>query len=143
MKRKSVAKKFFFYNGLLFILTLLYATAFRLSSALGKNVFSCKFLERTGIYCPACGGSRSLIYLLSFDFKESFLFFPPLIVSLVLITIVDFFVLFYLFSGNERYLKSIRLEILIVIPFSVILFFFIRFILLFFGIDYIGDVLYS
>lgn len=141
MKRKIIALKLFVCNGLLFVLTLLYAVAFRLSGELGKNVFACKFLERTGIYCPACGGSRALIHLLNFNIKESFLFYPPLLISLVLITIVDLFVLFYIVNGNERYLKVARAEVFIIIPFTVLLFFFIRSVLLLFGIDYIGEVL--
>ena len=141
MKRKRIAARLFICNGILFVLTLLYATSFKLSKAVGSDIFACKFLSRVGIYCPACGGSRALLYLLDFKFLKSFLYYPPLLITLFLIIIVDLFALLYVLNGNEKYLKLTRAEIFIIVPFSMLLFFFIRTALLFLGVDYIGDVL--
>ena len=37
-----------------------------------ENEISCIVKETLSIYCPGCGGSRSLRALLSFDFIKSF-----------------------------------------------------------------------
>ncbi len=37
---------------------------------------SCSFFTATGIYCPGCGGTRSVLYLLQGNIVRSFLYHP-------------------------------------------------------------------
>ena len=141
MDRKRVFMKFVFYNGALLLATALYAVAFKLAEASDSDLFACHFLENVGIYCVACGGSRSLIYLLDFKFLKSFIYYPPLIFTLTLIIIVDILTLLALIKNDRKYLGFARAEVFISVPVVMIINFFARTVLLFFGVDFIGDVL--
>ena len=107
--------------------------------SLGEELIKCSFKHRFRLYCPGCGGSRSLSALLDFDFLRSFILFPALPITVLIL--LYFFVTYLLafIKNDEKILRAFKPEILIVIPSVIILNFFIRNALLFFGIDLIGD----
>jgi hypothetical protein len=61
-----------------------------------KYLLPCAYKSLFGIDCPICGFQRSLLLLIKGNIKESFLFYPPLIPSLLLIV----FVFLYLINNN-------------------------------------------
>ena len=134
---KELMTAFVLYNSVLLAVTVVYAVAFVTLGDTG--IFRCAFLSRFGFYCPGCGGSRSLIALLSFDFVSSFIYYPPLILSLWLIIFADAVTLLSLVTKNMKYAKLFRREYFIFLPAVIFLSYAVRLILLLFGIDPIGD----
>ena len=140
--RRKIILIFSLFNSLIILSTALFCIVFKPENIIenGKT-YTCIFQKLFNFYCPGCGGTRSLAYLLSFDFKNSFLYYPPIIIGLLL---VFYFNIILIFAFKKNSLSIINrfdfLEFLI-IPISVFLTFFIRNILLLFGIDFIGDIL--
>ena len=54
------------------IFAILFFTDFEVISRLP----GCAFFERTGVYCPGCGGTRAVICLIRGDVIRSFMFHP-------------------------------------------------------------------
>jgi hypothetical protein len=100
-----------------------------------KNIVgSCSFHDLLGFYCPGCGGSRSLNALLSFNFIKSFVFYPAIQITSLIILYVDV-LLFMSFIKNRNFLTLIRKWMFISVCAVIILNFIIRNILLLSGID--------
>lgn len=82
-------EKIFYILGKIFliigILTLivLYVTDFKIISGIAK----CVFFEKTGLYCPGCGGTRAVISLLRGNIVLSFLYHPFVIFFTVTYTV--------------------------------------------------------
>ena len=53
-------------------IAILYFTDFQIIAWFPR----CDFFTRTGLYCPGCGGTRSVISLIRGDIIKSFLFHP-------------------------------------------------------------------
>ncbi len=106
----------------------------------GKT-YTCIFQSLFNIYCPGCGGTRSIGYLLSFDLKKAFVFYPPIFIGIFLVFYFDI-ILFISFKKNTlSLLGRFKYFEFLLIPLSIILTFFIRNIFLHFGIDFLGDIL--
>ena len=103
----------------------------------------CFFKEVTHFYCPACGGTRSVMALLHLDIKRAFLSNP---------TVVYTAILFLWCIGGWTIKKLTDKDIKIMKPrlwmlnFGACMFFgfaVIRNIMVYqFGYDYLGDILY-
>ncbi len=103
-------------------------------------VGSCVFLETFSLYCPGCGGSRSLNALLNFNILKSFIYYPAIPVTAALILYCDAAVLYSILK--ERYkIREIKYQLFLIIPAVIILNFIIRNVILFFGIDLLGNVI--
>ena len=122
------------FNIFILALSVLYDLLFE------KNLISgCIFLKALGFYCPGCGGSRSLNALLDFQPIKSFIYYPPLIISALIILYTDFYtVRSVIKNGNIR---MPRFRVFLIIPICIILNFLVRNILLLFGIDILGNIL--
>ena len=134
---RELVRSLVIYNFLLLLVTLAYAVAFLLLRDTG--IFNCAFLSRFGFYCPGCGGSRSLIALLSFDFLSSFIYYPPLVLSLGLILFADITAVLSVVTKNMKFAKFFRREYFMFVPAVIFLSYAVRLILLLFGVDPIGD----
>lgn len=66
------------------------------------TVFSvgCAFKNAFGIYCPGCGGSRSLNALLNFRLLRSFIYYPAIPYTAAVILLFDIDLLFALIKGR-------------------------------------------
>ena len=98
--------------------------------------FYCKYMW---LYCPACGGTRAMWYLLHFDLLHSFIYNPfvPILAAIVLYCDVRALVSFIKGRNKFFYLSEKLTWILVG---SLLTFWIIRNILLvFFGYDPIGD----
>ena len=51
---------------------------------MAKINFSCVMYDLTGLYCPGCGGTRSINYLLNGHFLTSFIYHPFVITALLM-----------------------------------------------------------
>ena len=106
----------------------------------GKYV--CRFQELFRLYCPGCGGSRSVKSLLKFDLVAAFLSYPPMLVMLAIFVALDTRLLISLIKDDFSVVLRFKLNTLILIPVAILLHFFVRNILLLsFGIDYLGDII--
>ncbi|MBO4327280.1 MAG: DUF2752 domain-containing protein [Clostridia bacterium] len=86
---------------LLFALGVIYAilsaAGIDLYSKLGLTKLKCTFHEITGLYCPGCGGTRSLLRLLHLDIIGSILLHPvPVYLAALCINYVVRFIFAYL-----------------------------------------------
>jgi hypothetical protein len=64
-------------------------------------VFPCVFKEITGIACPTCGSTRSLICLSRFDIFSAFRFNPLVFIGIILFSLWGLYGFYVLFSGNK------------------------------------------
>ena len=128
-------------NSVIFIISLSYVIYFNLSE--GTEFFPpCKFKESFHLYCPGCGGSRSLRALFSFDFIESFILYPPIIISSLIILYYDILLLLSIIKKDTKYTDKFKFYPMILIAVSIILTFVVRNILLIYcGYDPIGDLI--
>lgn len=136
MGKSKLFKSFLFYNILLLFVTVLFLSVYFVSEAHGVNLFECIVHRELGIYCPGCGGTRSLIFLLRLDFINCFLSYPPLLPSLLLIVLADSLFLLSVVFKNERLFKLFKIEYFLIIPALIIINFLIENTLLFCGISY-------
>lgn len=117
------------------VLAFIYNILFE-ESLIGK----CVFLDTFGLYCPGCGGSRSLNFLLNFDLINSFIYYPPIIITVLILLYANLRLLLAIIKKTETVTK-IDYRLFLIIPVAIILNFVIRNILLFFGIDLLGNIL--
>ena len=104
-------------------------------------VFGCAMKQVFHLYCPGCGGTRAVNSLLHFDIVRSFLY-NPLILYMAGVAAFYFFKAIYLLikdKGNT--ILSLDLRVLWAFLWIMLGFFVLRNILLvFFGIDYMGEL---
>ena len=100
----------------------------------------CAFLSVFGFYCPGCGGSRSLNALLELKLIKSFIYYPPILITSLLLLYTDYRILVSIIKKEER-IQKISYKIFLIIPITIILQFIVKNVLLLFGIDILGNVL--
>ena len=107
----------------------------------GREAVECYFKHTFLMYCPGCGGSRSLVYLLRFDIIRSFMYFPALPISALLILDVDIRAVISFVKNSFEPLKNFKVNSILIIPAVIIFTFILRNVLLLaFGIDLLGDI---
>ena len=121
----------------LLMASLIYAHIF----SVNPESLDCVVKRTFSFYCPACGGSRALWELLHLKVIKSFVLYPPIIVSVLVILSYDARLVLSVIKNSDMYTKDYKFYPFILIPVSIILNFAVRNILLLFGIDYIGDIL--
>ncbi|MBQ7332986.1 MAG: DUF2752 domain-containing protein [Clostridia bacterium] len=141
-ERRKIIFFFIVFNFLLLLFTLFFCFFFSPNDVIenGKN-YTCVFQKIFNIYCPGCGGTRSLGYLLSFDFKNSFIYFPPIFVGIFLILWMEILFIISIKKNSFEPIKNHKYFEFLLIPISIMLTFLVRNVFLFFGIDLIGDFL--
>ena len=139
--RKKYLRNLLFINLSLIIASAIYVLIFVFVFKNG-SVSLCFMKERLNMYCPGCGGSRSLMALLRLDFAESFILYPPLIIAVPVIFELDVRMIICAVSRSEKYMQYYSYKRFYIIALAIILNFFIRNILLyFFKIDFLGDIM--
>ena len=137
--QKKTLLVFIFANLILLTVSALYAHI--IAEAGGKDIVGCAMKRLFFIYCPGCGGSRSLLHLFRLDFISAFKLYPPMAVLLFFLIDIEVRALLSIVKDKPRYLASFKLSSLLIIPAVLLLHFFIRNLLLVeFGIDPIGDL---
>ena len=103
-------------------------------------VGNCVFLSVFGFYCPGCGGSRSLNALLNFNPLRSFIYYPPIIITSLILLYTDIMLVISTVK-NEKRIIGLSYKIFLLIPVSIIIQFALKNVLLLFKIDLLGNVL--
>ena len=130
-------------NAALFTASLIYAHITSLSMESGIEAVSCIFKHNMKLYCPGCGGSRSLVYFLRLDILRSFIYYPALPVCALLVLDADVRAIISLIKDSPGAILGFKINALIIIPIIIILNFIIKNILLVcFGIDILGDIIF-
>lgn len=139
MKLNKEIKNFIFLHlGLLLGTVAFYLTVFLTRLAV-PNI-KCPFLDIFHMYCPGCGGTRAVTALLSGQFLDSFLYYPPIIIFAAFIFLYDIYFLMCLKFRRHR-LPAFPLWTLYVIVGIIGVWFVLRNILYFaFGFDPLGDL---
>lgn len=137
--RKKIIFQFFLPLFLLIVISVIYKILTDSALSKGEELIKCPFKYSFHMYCPGCGGSRSLSALLSFDVVRSFILFPALPLTVIILADLFLRALISFIKNDERYIKNFKINLLIIIPAVIILNFFVRNILLLYGIDLIGD----
>ena len=101
----------------------------------------CNFQRIFHIYCPGCGGSRSLRALVRLDLVSSFICFPPLPLSLPILGYAEYLLVRGIIDSDARRILKFKPWILIIPAAMIILNFLARNVLLLNGIDVLGDIL--
>lgn len=127
-------------NSSLLFFAIAYTTYFILTKDSPAEI-KCAVKEAFGFYCPGCGGSRSLKAFLKLDFINSFILYPAIPVSAVLVLSYDIRLLLSVIKRDMRYTSNYKFYPFLLIPIVIILNYAIKNLLLYFGIDLIGDIL--
>ena len=101
----------------------------------------CNFQRVFHIYCPGCGGSRSLRALVRLDLVSSFIFFAPLPLSLPILGYAEYLLVRGCLLGEPREILRFKPWVLIIPAVLIVLNFLVRNALLLNGIDVLGDIL--
>lgn len=126
-------------DGGLLLLSVLFAVAYTVAEVHGSLLFDCVFRRTLGIYCPGCGGSRAVLCLLRFDVIKAVFYYPPLPVACLWLLAFNIVYILDLAQKTDRYSAKFPARTAYAIPVAIILCFFVRLILLFCGIDALGD----
>lgn len=101
----------------------------------------CHFQNVFHFYCPGCGGSRSLRALVRFDLVRSFICYPPLPLSLPIVGYAEYLLILGVAKSDARQITRFKVSLLIIPAALILINFAARNILLFNGIDFLGDIL--
>lgn len=134
-ERKKLILLFLIINLSVLSIAFIYNLLFK-----NSLIYDCVFLSVFGLYCPGCGGSRSLNALLKFDFLKSFIYYPPILITSLILLYTDFRIIVSIVK-NDTAVRKLDYRLFLIIPISIIIQFLVKNILLFFGIDLLGSVL--
>lgn len=138
LNRKQQWAVFAAINGILLFVLLFFPFYWKYIMVLPFN--KCTMLENLRLYCPACGGTRAFHAIMDLDILSAFVYNP--IVPLGAIGFIAYEI------GMVKYLILKRDRELFVKPwviYAVLIFwgvyFIVRNVLLFYGIDLVGDII--
>jgi hypothetical protein len=95
----------------------------------------------SGIYCPGCGSTRAVFALLRGDLIASFLYYPTLLLTILLTLYWDTVLVISLIKKNEKINRLAPWWIWLAIPFLILIQWAVRNILFFTsGYDPLGDL---
>lgn len=69
----------------------------------GKIAIACVFYEITGLYCPGCGITRSILSLIDGDIYQAFRYNPIIFIDIPLIIITS--IIDFIYKDNKKVKK--------------------------------------
>ncbi len=87
---------------------------------LKNNMIDCMWVKLLGSECPGCGTQRSIIFLLEGNLKDSFMTYPALIPTIILI----FFMISHLifkFKNGARWIMFLFITTLLIMIINYII----------------------
>ena len=138
--RRGACALFFSFNAAILLVCLLYLFVMKIYDTHASEPF-CSFQNAFHLYCPGCGGSRALRYLLTLRLPSAFVAYPPIFVGVGIIIYAEILLILGIKKEDPYYINNFKIQSLTLFPLAAILFFFIRNALLFAGIDFLGDIL--
>ncbi len=137
-EKRRAALIFVAANAAIVLIAVIYVLIFLRSD--GAGIFVCPFKDTLFIYCPGCGGTRSVYYLLTLDFVNSFIYNPAVPITALILLDIDIRAVISIIKTDMSALRSFRGKIFYLIPIVILVNFVLRNILLYrFGIDLLGD----
>ncbi|MBO7304537.1 MAG: DUF2752 domain-containing protein [Clostridia bacterium] len=144
MDKRGLRKNLYiliFMNLALILFAIVYTLYFNYTKGTEHEI-KCITQEKFGIYCPGCGGSRSLNAFMHLDFYKSLFYYPAIPVAAILVLTYDVQLVITLIKKDTSYTEERKFYSFILIPIVIILTFVIRNVLLFvFKIDTLGDII--
>ena len=100
----------------------------------------CNMVEVLHLYCPACGGTRAVGAILRFDILSAFKYNPIVPIGAAGFVVYEAVMIKHLITKTERdyFIKPWMIYVILIIW---AVYFVVRNILLFCGIDLIGDII--
>ena len=140
--RRRILFWFLILNISLLSASIIYGFVTAEALAEGREAVECVFKHNMKMYCPGCGGSRSLLYLLRFDIIDSFIYYPALPLMLLFVIDIDIRAFISFIKDSTAALSGFNKMSLVSIPILILLNFILKNVLLIgFGIDILGDIL--
>lgn len=138
LNRKKQWIVFGVINGFLLFVLLFFPIYWKYIMELPFN--KCNMLEYLHIYCPACGGTRAFRAMLELDILSALKYNPIVPVGVVLFVIYEIGMIKYLILKTDRELFVKPWMIYAILIFWGV-YFIVRNVLLFYGIDLVGDII--
>ena len=124
------------------LLTVSVIYAHIIASAEGEDIVSCAVKHLLHIYCPGCGGSRSLVSLFRLDLISAFTLYPPMAILLFFLIDIDVRATLAVVRNERGYLEKFKLTSVVLIPLVMLICCFVRnYLLICHGVDPIGDLI--
>ncbi len=139
--KKQAIKYSVILNLSLLIVTIAFCIVQAVFADHNSDILQCRFKEITNLYCPTCGGTRALNYLLRFDIINAFICYPPIFAGIFAVSYMNILYIKCFVRDSLEPIAKHRYTEFVSIPISIIFNFVIRNILLVSGIDYIGDII--
>ena len=138
LNRKQQWLTFAIINGILLFVLLFFPFYWKYIMELPFN--KCTMLENLKLYCPACGGTRAFGAMLDLDIWSALKYNPIVPIGAVTFVVYEIGMIKYLILKTEReiFIKPWMIYVTLIL-WGV--YFIVRNILLFYGIDLIGDVI--
>ena len=140
-KQNAFAKKWLLLQIPFFLFVLLYVLAYAYAQKTGADFFRCRISERLHIYCPGCGGSRAVFALCKGQVLQSARFFFPVPLAALCLLISDIRMALFLMGKGSFPSRRFGYTCMILCVACVMLQCILRNLLLFCGIDLLGDIL--
>lgn len=140
-KQNAFAKKWLLLQIPFFLFVLLYVLAYAYAQKTGADFFRCRISERLHIYCPGCGGSRAVFALCKGQVLQSARFFFPVPLAALCLLISDIRMALFLMGKGSFSSRRFGYTCMILCIACVMLQCILRNLLLFCGIDLLGDIL--
>lgn len=141
LSRKEQWIAFGLVNGFLLLLPFLFAIYDEFLRPL-PSFSDCLVLKHLHLYCVGCGGTRSFEALCRFDILESIKYHPFLVYIAGGLIVYEFVMIKSLIKKEERKV-FFSLPAVIIFMVLLILYAIVRNVLLFYGIDLLGNVIIS
>ncbi|MBQ7406682.1 MAG: DUF2752 domain-containing protein [Clostridia bacterium] len=122
-------------------LALLYALFYLGCTRAGLSLFQCKIARSLGFYCPGCGGSRAVVALLALHPLRAFVLHPAVPIAALCLFFALLRVSLFLLGKGRAPRRRFWLSILFLCMGAILLQCAVKNILLFHGVDIIGDIL--
>lgn len=122
-------------------LALLYALSYLLCARAGLSLFKCGIARSIGVYCPGCGGSRAVVALFALRPLQAFMLHPAVPIAALCFLLSLLRVSLFLLGKGRAPHRRFWLSILFLCVGTVLLQCAVKNILLFHGVDVIGDIL--
>ena len=102
---------------------------------------TCLMVKVLKLYCPGCGGTRSVQNLVGFRLKEAFLCYPPLFLGIGIGLSLDAKALYAIAKNNPSLFPALQRRHALLLICGIVLFFILRNAALLLGYDYLGDII--
>ena len=140
-KQTDFARRFLLWQLPLLLFSVGYALAFYFAKRNGLSLFSCRVASKLHLYCPGCGGSRAVFALCQGRVFAALRYYAPLPIAAALLILSDIRMLLFLMKKSSFPSRRFGYTCMIICLSAVALQFVLRNVLLFFGIDFLGDII--